>query len=250
MVINRPLLKKNARIIIRCARPSVIGAAVIFILVSAVLSTLSGSVLGVNISPDEAQRYMNYYLSGNYEAILRMSADMIPPSSAYFINALISIVQYVFGAGFVIFLFNTVKRAGAVYGNLLDGFSLALKLIGLAFLQGILVFLWSLLLVIPGIIASYRYRMAYYLLLENPELGVVESMRRSRQMMHGHKWECFVLDLSFIGWRLLAALPYVGYAVMLWSTPYMETTYVLYYMSLAGNPVVVVDGPDDPSYPV
>lgn len=248
MYTDRPLLKNNAKIIIKTARPSVITAGLIFIAVSLLLNTLSSMVLGVNISYDDAQRYMNYYMNGNFDAILRMSEQMMPPNSAYLLNSLISIVSYIFSAGFIIFLLNTVKRAGAVYGNLLDGFGMTLRLIALAFLEGLFVFLWSLLFVIPGIIAAYRYRMARYLLLDNPQLGAMESIRLSKQMMKGHKWECFVLDLSFIGWRLLSAIPYVGYAVMVWATPYIETTYVLYYMALANKPVIVTTAPTQPPF--
>ncbi len=237
--ISRPLLKTNAKVIITTAKPSIIKAGLIFVAVSLLLNTLSNRVLGVNISYDEAQQYMNYYINRDYQALLRLRESMIPPSQAYLINALIQIVLYIFGAGFLIFILNTVKSANAVYGNLLDGFSLAGKLILLALLEGLFIFLWSLLLVIPGIIAAYRYRMAKFLLLDHPEMGVMEAISTSKQMMAGHKGECFVLDLSFIGWWLLAAIPYIGIAVSIWTTPYINTTYVLYYMALAGKSVTV-----------
>lgn len=101
---------------------------------------------------------------------------------------------------------------------------------------------------IPGIIATYRYRMAKFILLDNPDMGVMDCIRASKQMMKGHKWECFVLELSFIGWQLLAGLPYIGYAVMIWTAPYINTTMVLYYMALAGKPVVVVPAAQQPPY--
>lgn len=248
MYAERPLLKSNAKTIVKTAKPSLITAGLIFIAVSLLLNTLSSMVLGVNISYDDAQRYMHYYMNGNFEAIMRMSEQMMPPNSAYLLTSVINIVLYIFTAGFIIFILNTVKNLGAVYGNLLDGFGLTLKLLALYLLEGLFVFLWSLLLVIPGLIAAYRYRMARYLLLDNPQLGAMESLRLSKQMMKGHKWELFVLDLSFIGWRLLSGIPYIGYAVMIWTTPYIETTYVLYYMALAGKPVIVTPAPTQPPY--
>lgn len=63
---------------------------------------------------------------------------------------------------------------------------------------GFFVFAWSLLLFIPGIIASYRYRMALYIALDNPSISGLDAIRQSKEMMKGHKWELFVLDLSFI----------------------------------------------------
>ena len=248
MCTSRPLLKNNAKIIVKTARPSMLTAGLIFVAVSLVLNMLSGRVLGVNMSPDEIQQYLNYYVNGDYQAILRLSESMSPPGSAYLIDLLIRIVLYLFGAGFLIFILNTIKSAGAVYGNLLDGFGRAAKLILLALAEGLFIFLWSLLFVIPGIIAAYRYRMAKFLLLDNPDMGVMECIRASKQMMAGHKWECFVLDLSFIGWWLLTALPYIGYAVSIWTTPYVNTTYALYYMALAGKPVTVASAPGQNPY--
>lgn len=239
MYTSRPLLKSNAKVIIRTAKPSVLVAGLIFLAVSLLLNTLSGRVLGVNISYDDAQSYLNYYLNGDYQAILNMAERLRPPGSAYLLNLAIQAVLYIVGAGFMIFLINTVKNAGAVYGNLLDGFGFALKLILLAFLEGLFIFLWSLLFVIPGIIAAYRYRMAKFLLVENPDMGALEAISQSKAMMRGHKWECFMLDLSFLGWAILAAVPYIGYAVSIWTIPYINTTYVLYYMALTGRPVIV-----------
>ena len=248
MYTSRPLLKNNARIIVKTAKPSLLTAGLIFVAVSLLLNTLSSRVLGVNMTADDIRQYMNYYANGDFQALLRLSESMQPPGTAYLINTLIQIVLYIFGAGFLIFILNTVKSAGAVYGNLLDGFGLAAKLILLAFLEGLFIFLWSLLLVIPGIIAVYRYRMAKFLLLDHPEMGVMDCIRTSKEMMKGHKWECFVLDLSFLGWWLLSAIPYVGYAVMIWTTPYINTTYVLYYMALAGKPVTVSPAPGQNPY--
>ena len=248
MYTSRPLLKNNARIIIRTARPSLITAGLILVAVSFLFSMLSGSVLGVNMTAEDIRQYMNYYANGDFQALLRLSERMAPPSSAYLINALIQVVLYIFSAGFLIFILNTVKSAGAVYGNLLDGFALAGKLILLALLESLFIFLWSLLFFIPGIIAAYRYRMAKLFLLDHPDAGVMDSIRASKEMMKGHKWECFVLDLSFIGWWLLASIPYVGYAVSVWTVPYINTTYVLYYMALAGKPVTVGPAPDRTSY--
>lgn len=243
MTISRPLLKNNAKVIIRTARPSILTAGLIFLAVSILLGFLSSSVLGVNMTADDLRQYMNYYLNGDYQALIRLSESMTPPATAYLLNLLIQAVLYIVGAGFLIFILNTVKSAGAVYGNLLDGFGLAAKLILLALLEGLFIFLWSLLFLIPGIIAVYRYRMAKFLLLDHPEMGVTDCIRVSKQMMKGHKWECFVLDLSFLGWRILAAIPYIGYAVSVWTIPYINTTYVLYYMALAGKPVTVGPAP-------
>lgn len=73
----------------------------------------------------------------------------------------------------------------------------------LALLTGIYTFLWTLLLVIPGLIAAYSYAMAPFIQTEHPEYSAGESIRLSKEMMRGHKWELFCLDISFFGWSLL-----------------------------------------------
>ena len=75
---------------------------------------------------------------------------------------------------------------------------------GMQFFRGLFVFLWSLLLVIPGIIASYRYYMTPFILCENPDMTSREAITRSKELMKGNKWRLFCLEFSFIGWELLA----------------------------------------------
>lgn len=74
------------------------------------------------------------------------------------------------------------------------------------FLRSLYSFLWGLLFIIPGIIASYRYAMTPYILAENPEMTASQAIEQSKYMMDGHKGELFCLHLTFIGWDILAAL--------------------------------------------
>lgn len=94
-------------------------------------------------------------------------------------------------------------------------------------LIGIFVFLWSLLLIIPGIIASYSYSMAYFVLAEHPELSALEAIKESKRIMKGHKWELFVLQLSFFWWYLLC-IPTLGLA-MVYVIPYIEMAKANFY---------------------
>lgn len=84
-----------------------------------------------------------------------------------------------------------------------------------------------ILLIIPGIILSFAYAMVPFILRDHPELSVSETLWTSRMMMKGHKWELFVLELSFIGWALLCVLTlFIGY---LWLVPYMQMTITKFY---------------------
>ena len=73
-------------------------------------------------------------------------------------------------------------------------------------LKNLYIFLWSLLLLIPGIVKAYEYRMVPYLLADYPELSTEEAFRISREMMNGEKMNTFILDLSFIGWYILSGI--------------------------------------------
>lgn len=97
--------------------------------------------------------------------------------------------------------------------------------------MGIFIALWSLLLVVPGIIAAYRYRMALFLLLDNPEKSALACISESKRMMTGRKAELFVMDLSFIGWYILEIIPFVS----IWVTPYTQLSYVIYYEALRNS---------------
>ena len=113
-------------------------------------------------------------------------------------------------------LFSQFSRFG-------DGFLLNL-------LSGIYVILWMLLLIIPGIIASYSYSMAPYILLENPGMRPNDAIKASKDLMRGNKWRLFCLHFSFIGWSLLCALMLgIGY---LWLHPYEEAAQASFYRQI------------------
>jgi uncharacterized membrane protein len=94
-------------------------------------------------------------------------------------------------------------------------------------LVGIFVFLWMLLLIIPGIIKSYSYAMTWYIMADNPEMEPMEAIDRSMKMMDGRKWKFFCLGLRFIGWVLLALLTCgIG---LLWVGPYAQVSVAHFY---------------------
>ncbi len=97
-------------------------------------------------------------------------------------------------------------------------------------LVSIYTWLWTLLFIIPGIVKIYSYAMTPYLLNDNEELTGDEAINASMRMMNGHKWELFVLDLTFIGWWILCIFTLgIGY---LWLNPYMQTSRAAFYEEL------------------
>ncbi|QNQ80416.1 DUF975 family protein [Lactobacillus sp. PV034] len=106
-----------------------------------------------------------------------------------------------------------------------------------SFMTGIFVFLWSLLLIVPGIIKGYAYSMAPYIVKDLTDTGKevepTEAINLSREIMKGHKWQLFCLDLSFIGWFVLSIITLgIGF---LWLRPYFGVTRANYYRHLVGD---------------
>lgn len=98
------------------------------------------------------------------------------------------------------------------------------------FLMVLYVFLWTLLLIVPGLIMGIAYGMTPYILKDCPELSANQAIKLSRKMMKGHKWEYFWLQLSFIGWIILGFLTLgIGY---LWLIPYILTTQAAFYQKI------------------
>jgi len=105
-----------------------------------------------------------------------------------------------------------------------------LKLIFASILQGILIFLWTLLLIIPGIIKSMSYSQMFFLLRDFPELTTLEAISESIKRMKGLKWKYFLMHLSFIGWGILCLFSIgIGF---LWLIPYIGTTMAIFYNEL------------------
>ena len=91
--------------------------------------------------------------------------------------------------------------------TLFEGFSYFGKAFVLLILMGVKIFLWTLLFIVPGIIATFRYSQAFYVLIDHPEYSANQCLKESSLMMKGNKWKLFCLELSFIGWIILASVP-------------------------------------------
>ena len=106
-----------------------------------------------------------------------------------------------------------------------------LNVVKTIFLRDLRLFFWFLLLVIPGLIKSYSYRMVPYILADHPDMKAGDVIRLSRKLMDGNKWKSFVLDLSFFGWWLLALITF-GLTAVFFSNPYEYATNAELYRAL------------------
>lgn len=124
-----------------------------------------------------------------------------------FVTILTSLLSAVLGVGFVLYCMAIRRGERAAYLTLFDGFTFVGKIIALELLMSLFIMLWSMLFIIPGIVAGYRYRFALYNLCENPGIGVMEALDMSKRQTWGYKGQLFVLDWSYFGWQLLSAFP-------------------------------------------
>lgn len=142
---------------------------------------------------------------------------------------------------FYVDLCNNKAELSALFSR----FSIFFKAFGLTLFIGLFVFLWSLLLFIPGIIAAYRYAMAPYLMAQHPEMGIRQAVNESKRIMAGRKWRLFCLELSFIGWALLCVLSLgIGY---LWLVPYMQAAFAAFYLDCSNQGIPLNAKPEPKS---
>ena len=124
--------------------------------------------------------------------------------------------------------------------TLFEYFSIFWKAFGLNFMIGLFTMLWSMLFVIPGIIASLSYSMSLYIMADNKDIGIFDAINESKRITRGYKWDLFVLGLSFIGWGILCVLSIgIGF---IWLVPYTKITYANFYNKLIYKPEIVDNG--------
>lgn len=135
--------------------------------------------------------------------------------------------------GLAIFFLKIVRKTPAQIDTVFEGFGNFLSSFILYILSAILIALWTLLFIIPGIIKAFSYSMSYYIMADNPEMSASEAIKESMQMMSGNKWRLFCLGFSFIGWILLGMITF-GIA-MLWVAPYIQAATAEFYEDIKNN---------------
>ena len=219
---NRITIKQEAKSLIRTGRVSPILMSVIMLVVVTLLDYVS-SWSGYGTITAEDLQYM--IESGDISLLMESTIPTSPMQP--FVPILVSLVTTVLYAGYYSFLMGIYRGEEMGYASLLDGFSIVGKVIWCELLVAIKVFLWSMLFVIPGIIATYRYRFALYNLLRDNSLTVSQAIALSCRQTEGMKFDLFVLDLSFIGWHLLSALTFNIFSI--WTMPYTVLSDLGYY---------------------
>ena len=226
-MINRVEIKMDAKVLVRTARVSPIVMTAIVMAICFVLDRVVDLVEGGSLFYTYTLNwdYLQASLQGDIYA-MDMLLNNLPASTAssFFFSTLVSLFTVVLNGGYYVYCIGIRRGAEMPYATLLDGLSVAGKLIWCWLQITVKIFLWSMLFVIPGIIAAYRYRFALYNLYENPGIGVMEALDMSKRQTWGYKSQIFALDWSYFGWLMLASLPLLAVLFLLYRLVFQIVT--------------------------
>lgn len=216
------------------------GISLAVTLVAALLGGYSGGGLQFNFTFNNNDLSNIWHIGGLDVSALFARAGIQTVGAASVIASLSGLIAAYSLAVFVIggavelghnmYYIKLMRGEAAGMDTLFSRFEVFLKALGLRLFMMLFIFLWALLLIIPGIVAGYRYRMAPYLMAEHPEMGIRQAVDESKRMTDGYKGRWFCLDFSFIGWVFLCMLTFgIG---LLWLNPYMSAANADFYMNI------------------
>ena len=230
------------------ARRALSGNWLIAIIAAIIAGLLGASVLN-NATASYDYSYEDFEESEDVENDI---TSMIPDEALVFIGAVVTvfaiagliyaIIMFTIGSGVSIgycrFNMDLIDGIRPSIGTLFSAFGQIKTAIAVRLLTGVLVGIGYIFLIVPGIILSYSYSMATFIMADNPYLTTTEVLKESRMLMKGNKLRLFCLNLSFIGYILLCILTFgIGF---IWLTPYMNATYAAFYRQIKQNANIVV----------
>ena len=215
----------------RIARDNLAGNWGLSIFSGAVACILGGLIIGNTFIPEFHFRIEGQDISSISDLLNILNAS---GASAFGLGSGLALAQLIIGGviqlGYAQYLLKQFNHASFSTGDLFSQFERFGQGFLQNFLRGLYVFLWSLLFIIPGIVKNYAYAMTPFIMAENPDMTANEAITASQELMYGHKGELFILDLTFIGWDLLAALTLnLGHLAL---NPYRNAAYAAFYKDL------------------
>ena len=224
-MLNRPLLKTVAK-----SRMANTGLKIYFYTLFVMVVTAIPDVI---IQLNMPALPINY--AGGFEEMMeyfeQVSQDMSIPLMAGVVLMVYNIFVSIINVGYCRVCLMTAREEQIAFRDIFEAFGFWVKAVLLMLVQGIIIMLGTLCFVVPGIILSFSYSQTTFVLIDNPDMGIFEILRRSRKMMDGHKIEFFVFDISYILWNMLTAV--IGVAAV-FVLPYMNVGRALYYEHLCG----------------
>lgn len=207
--------------------------------VAVVACLLDGLLTGMSFIPEISywkqlnffhDRDLSQYVSGSWEIVQGVRIE--------FKNGIFGLASFLLGGvlqlGYARFLLRQHDGKPTEFNDLFSQFDRFGTGFAQHFLRSLYTLLWSLLLIVPGIIAALSYAMTPFILEEHPELTASEAIRRSKELMRGHKTDLFILELTFIGWSLLCILTLnLGHIAL---NPYKNAAYAVFYREITKGP--------------
>lgn len=193
--------------------------------VAVVACLLGGLLTGMSFIPE-----ISYWKQLSFSE----TREIIEGVRIEFKNGIFGLVAFIVGGvvqlGYARFLLRQHDGKPTEFNDLFSQFDRFGTGFAQSFLRSLYTFLWALLLIIPGIIAALSYAMTPFILEEHPELTASEAIRRSKELMRGHKTDLFILELTFIGWSLLCILTLnLGHIAL---NPYKNAAYAVFYREI------------------
>lgn len=200
-------------------------SAVVVALLMGIFGTVSGESSARRVSENSDIYSGNLF---NAEMITGLLAGIATVVILIVLVAKVFVGNLLKMGGYRFFILNQTAQPGI--GTLLDGFRSGhyVNIVLTMFLRDLFTALWSLLLVVPGIVKHYEYLMVPYIIAENPAMDYKEAFQISKQMMDGEKMEAFIMDLSFLGWYLLSAVT-CGLLAIFYVNPYVQASFAEMY---------------------
>lgn len=171
-------------------------------------------------------------LTGNWgmAAIITLVYSLLAGGASGFSMGVINLILLPLVYGYAVLFLDLVRGVKLDFGRLFDGYRDIGRIFGTVLLHQVYLVLWTLLLVVPGIVKFYSYAMTYFILKDYPELAYNAAIEKSMTMMSGYKMKLFLLDLSFIGWAILCCFTLgIGF---LFLGPYVQASHAAFYEDL------------------
>lgn len=209
------------------------------VLMKMALETLSGK-WGLAVGT-----YLVYSLiMGVFQINYREAPEMIAPILMSVSFSLALIIGGPMALGLATFSLALSRNQNAKFEQLFSGFKNFGVSLGAYLLMALFVFLWALLLIIPGIIAAISYSITFYIMADDRSIGAMAAIDKSKEMMAGYKWKYFCLYCRFIGWFFLCILTLgIGF---LWLVPYIQVSLAKFYDDVKENAMVIEEIPAQP----
>ena len=227
-------LKAGARKLIFDNAPKLVFISLLYIVLDTLMSEFHFRLMGFSdYFPQLIER-----LSAGEIPNLNLLLSFFNPYGVFF-ALLLTLMAQIIRVGYISYCMKMHRGSGGDYKDLFNGFLHFVKILLMSVLIYIITLPLYMLFIIPGLVVSYMFRQAYYILLDAPEKGLFQCLSESIALMRGNKLNLFLLDLSFLGWAilnlsivLLIPTPFALPLISIWLTPYMGLAQAAFYDEL------------------